>query len=93
MMANIVPDPVVDDSIKDVLILVKWCGKEYTIGDLNELDTVAGLRHEIFKQTQVRPERQKLLNLKFKGYILRTNKSRQVKQKLYVFQAQMLPTT
>lgn len=55
------------DDPKDVSILVKWCGKEYPVTDLNEHDTVAGLRHEICKLTQVRPERQKLLNLKYKG--------------------------
>lgn len=55
------------DDIKDVAIIVKWCGKEYPINDLTEHDTVAVLRHEIFKQTHVRPERQKLLNLKYKG--------------------------
>lgn len=52
------------DEPKDVSILVKWCGKEYPITDLNEHDTVAVLRHEICKLTHVRPERQKLLNLK-----------------------------
>lgn len=73
--STIVPPAATPDSldeqapVKDVSILVKWCGKEYSISDLNELDTVAGLRHEIFKQTQVRPERQKLLNLKYKGTI------------------------
>lgn len=29
------------DDIKDVVIIVKWCGKEYPINDLNEHDTVA----------------------------------------------------
>ena len=53
--------------IKDVSIIVKWCGKEYPITDLNEVDTVAILKHEICKKTQVKPQRQKLLNLKYKG--------------------------
>lgn len=74
--------------IKEVSIIVKWCGKEYHINDLTDHDTVAVLKHEIMKQTQViqflllffyeinielnfviqvRPERQKLLNLKYKN--------------------------
>ncbi|KAL9892929.1 ubiquitin-like domain-containing CTD phosphatase 1 [Glossina fuscipes] len=54
-------------NIKEVSILVKWSGREYHITDLTDQDTVAVLRHEIFKKTQVRPERQKLINLKYKG--------------------------
>lgn len=54
------------DDIKDITIIVKWCGNEYPM-DLTNQDTVAVLRHEIFRKTQVRPERQKLLNLKYKG--------------------------
>lgn len=52
---------------KEVTIIIKWSGKEFPIEDLTEHDTVAVLRHEICKRTQVRPERQKLLNLKHKG--------------------------
>lgn len=55
------------DSVKDINVTIKWSGKEYLIEDINDNDTVAILRHEIFKKTQVRPERQKLLNLKYKG--------------------------
>lgn len=54
-------------SIKEVSIIVKWSGKEYPITDLTEHDPVALLKHEICKATHVRPERQKLLNLKYKG--------------------------
>ncbi|XP_065361503.1 ubiquitin-like domain-containing CTD phosphatase 1 [Calliphora vicina] len=53
--------------VKEITIVVKWSAKEYPITDLTDQDTVAVLRHEIFKKTQVRPERQKLLNLKYKG--------------------------
>lgn len=53
--------------IQEITIVVKWSAKEYPINDLTDQDTVAVLRHEIFKKTQVRPERQKLLNLKYKG--------------------------
>lgn len=57
------------DTVKDINITIKWSGKEYLVEDINDNDTVAILRHEIFKKTQVRPERQKLLNLKYKGMI------------------------
>jgi len=52
--------------VKEVVVIVKWSGKEYPV-DLTDQDTVEVLRHEIFRKTQVRPERQKLLNLKYKG--------------------------
>lgn len=55
------------DNNKEVSIIVKWSGKEYPMTDLTEQDTVAVLKHEIFKATHVRPERQKLLNLRHKG--------------------------
>lgn len=51
-----------------VKIIVKWSGKEYDV-ELTENDTVADLKNAIEKQTGVKPERQKLLNLKLKGYI------------------------
>lgn len=54
------------DDIKDITIIVKWCGNSYPV-DLTNQDTVAILKHEICRKTQVRPERQKLLNLKYKG--------------------------
>ncbi|XP_019867650.1 ubiquitin-like domain-containing CTD phosphatase 1 isoform X2 [Aethina tumida] len=47
-------------------IFVKWSGKEYEV-DVSENDTVEDLKNAIQKQTGVKPERQKLLNLKFKG--------------------------
>lgn len=53
--------------LKEIKIIVKWSGKEYEIGDLTEQDTVALLKHEICKRTNVQPNRQKLLNLKYKG--------------------------
>lgn len=48
-------------------IIVKWSGKEYEIVEVTENDTVGALKNSIQKQTGVRPERQKLLNLKYKG--------------------------
>jgi len=56
--------------VKELVVIVKWSGKEYPV-DLTDQDTVEVLRHEIFRKTQVRPERQKLLNLKYKGTYLR----------------------
>ena len=53
------------DSVK---ITVKWSGEEYPITDIGENDTVMSLKEKIQRLTGVRPERQKLLNLKFKGY-------------------------
>lgn len=54
---------------EEVKLIVKWSGKEYEIESLSENDNVATLKHAIFKKTGVRPERQKLLNLKHKGLI------------------------
>lgn len=48
-------------------ITVKWSGKEYEIASIFDSDTVLTLKERIHKETGVRPERQKLLNLKFKG--------------------------
>lgn len=50
----------------ELKILVKWSGKEYEVA-LSENDTVADLKTLIHKETGVRPDRQKLLNLKLKG--------------------------
>lgn len=47
-------------------VIVKWSGNEYEI-TLTEAETVADLKEAIQKATGVRPDRQKLLNLKFKG--------------------------
>ncbi|XP_018341876.1 PREDICTED: ubiquitin-like domain-containing CTD phosphatase 1 [Trachymyrmex septentrionalis] len=51
----------------ELRIVVKWSGKEYDILDIQEEDTVLTLKERIHRETGVRPERQKLLNLKFKG--------------------------
>ncbi|XP_078033434.1 ubiquitin-like domain-containing C-terminal domain phosphatase 1 [Augochlora pura] len=51
----------------EVKIIVKWSGKEYELPDIQRDDTVLSLKERIHKQTGVLPERQKLLNLKFKG--------------------------
>lgn len=47
-------------------ITVKWSGKEYEI-EIDENSTVANFKSMIHKETGVRPDRQKLLNLKLKG--------------------------
>ncbi|XP_069693402.1 ubiquitin-like domain-containing CTD phosphatase 1 [Periplaneta americana] len=51
----------------EMKLVVKWSGKEYEICNLSESDSVATLKNAIHKETGVRPERQKLLNLKLKG--------------------------
>ncbi|XP_026479109.1 ubiquitin-like domain-containing CTD phosphatase 1 isoform X4 [Ctenocephalides felis] len=51
----------------EVKLIVKWNGKEYEILNLSQNDTVADLKDAIQKQTGVRSDRQKLLNLKLKG--------------------------
>jgi len=51
-----------------ISIVVKWAGKEYSIDDVDGgVDTVMDLKVKIMDKTGVRPERQKLLNLKAKG--------------------------
>ena len=50
-----------------VNVIVKWAGKEYTVDNLDAGMTVMDLKVKIMGQTGVRPERQKLLNLKVKG--------------------------
>jgi hypothetical protein len=51
----------------EVKVVVKWNGKEYDICNLSDSDSVGTLKNAIHKETGVRPERQKLLNLKLKG--------------------------
>lgn len=46
---------------------VKWNGKEYEIPEFSPSDSVAMLKIAIENATGVRPERQKLLNVKFQG--------------------------
>ena len=48
-------------------MVVKWAGKEYSMENIDPEDTVLDLKVKIQTQTGVRPERQKLLNLKVKG--------------------------
>ncbi len=47
-------------------VVVKWSGTEYDIEVLED-ETVLHLKQKIFVTTQVRPDRQKLLNLKHNG--------------------------
>lgn len=48
-------------------LIVKWAGKEYEVSSTEAEDTVFSLKAKIMELTGVRPERQKLLNLKYKG--------------------------
>ncbi|XP_008546022.1 ubiquitin-like domain-containing CTD phosphatase 1 isoform X1 [Microplitis demolitor] len=47
-------------------IIVKWNGQEYEIKDLQNDTTIHELKARIYEETGVRPDRQKLLNLKCK---------------------------
>lgn len=49
----------------EITVTVKWNGKEYEIGPIKDIETVFTLKTEICKVTGVKPERQKLLNLKY----------------------------
>lgn len=48
-------------------IIIKWNGNDYEINNLNIENDVKTLKEEIFKSTGVRPERQKLINLRISG--------------------------
>lgn len=49
-------------------LIIKWSGGEYVIEGLEPSWTVLQLKEQIYKQTGVLPERQKLLGLKYKGW-------------------------
>ncbi|XP_033757287.1 ubiquitin-like domain-containing CTD phosphatase 1 [Pecten maximus] len=51
---------------KDHTVVIKWSGNEYKI-TLSDSSTVANMKDSIYKDTGVRPERQKLLGLKYNG--------------------------
>ena len=48
-------------------LIVKWNNKEFDISYIRERDCVGALKELIFDVTGVRPERQKLLNLRYEG--------------------------
>ncbi|XP_054167183.1 ubiquitin-like domain-containing CTD phosphatase 1 [Oppia nitens] len=48
-------------------LVVKWSSHEYTIDSVTIEDTVLDLKKAIFKNTGVKPERQKLMGLKSNG--------------------------
>ncbi|XP_060084442.1 ubiquitin-like domain-containing CTD phosphatase 1 [Ylistrum balloti] len=49
-------------------VVIKWSGNEYRV-TLADSSTVANMKDCIYKDTGVRPERQKLLGLKYKGKV------------------------
>jgi hypothetical protein len=51
---------------------LKWNAQFYHL-ELDPQDNVAIMRYEIFKETQVKPERQKILNLKGKEGLCAVN--------------------
>jgi len=52
-------------------IVIKWNGNDYDVKKLNTNSDVKTLKEEIFKCTGVRPERQKLINLRISGKYIR----------------------
>ncbi|XP_014260183.1 ubiquitin-like domain-containing CTD phosphatase 1 isoform X1 [Cimex lectularius] len=56
----------------EIKLVVKWNAKEYEVDVVTDVDNVGTLKDVIFKKTGVRPERQKLLNLKFKALKLKS---------------------
>lgn len=48
-------------------LIIKWNGNDYDVKNLNTDSDVKTLKEEIFKRTGVRPERQKLINLRLSG--------------------------
>ncbi|XP_041985205.1 ubiquitin-like domain-containing CTD phosphatase 1 [Aricia agestis] len=59
--------------LNDIKLCVKWSGKEYELPELSPSDSVAMLKIAIENATGVRPERQKLLNVKFQGKVAADN--------------------
>ncbi|GBP35634.1 Ubiquitin-like domain-containing CTD phosphatase 1 [Eumeta japonica] len=55
------------------LTVVKWNGQEYELPELTPTDSVAMLKSAIENATRVRPERQKLLNIKYQGKAAKDN--------------------
>lgn len=54
-------------------LTVKWNGKEFDIPEFSPSDSVAMLKIAIENATGVRPDRQKLLNVKFQGKVATDN--------------------
>lgn len=48
-------------------LVIKWNGNDYDVKSLNANSDVKSLKEEIFKCTGVRPERQKLINIRVSG--------------------------
>ena len=56
-----------EQETNSLTLVVKWSGKEYVIDNIANSNTVEHLKAIIAKKTNVLPERQKLLGLKYKG--------------------------
>lgn len=54
-------------SVNSFNLIIKWNGNDYDLRNLNTNSNVKTLKEEIFKCTGVRPERQKLINLRISG--------------------------
>ncbi|KAJ2940067.1 hypothetical protein O0L34_g14102 [Tuta absoluta] len=64
---------MVDINDNPLKLSVKWNGKEFEIPEFSPSDSVAMLKIAIENATGVRPERQKLLNVKFQGNLATDN--------------------
>ena len=56
-----------DDNLGEISI--KWGGREYKLNNLSKNDSLLALKSAISQQTNVLPERQKLMGIKYKGLL------------------------
>lgn len=56
-----------DVNLNKINLVIKWSGKEFKINDFDANNNVLLLKQAIQNVTGVLPERQKLLNVKFRG--------------------------
>ena len=56
-----------DLATNGITLIVKWSSNEYTIDSVTSDDSVLDLKNAIYKETGVKPERQKLMGLKSNG--------------------------
>ena len=52
---------------EEIDLIVKWSGKEYRFEKISLSHSVGQFKDLIYKETNVKVERQKLLGIKFKG--------------------------
>lgn len=52
---------------EEIDLIVKWSGKEYRFEKISLSHSVGQFKDLIYKETNIKVERQKLLGIKFKG--------------------------